>query len=93
MPTGNLFSYLFACGFSVLQLHREFSRAGADVAQSFTFYASEDKLENRGNEAGKIGVRNRLHCRLTTTYCRLTTTYCHLTTTYQISQINEVSDV
>ena len=43
--------------FVVLQLHREFCRAGSDIAQAFTFYASEDKLENRGNEAGKIGVR------------------------------------
>ena len=42
--------------FAVLQLHREFCRAGADIAQAFTFYASEDKLENRGNEAGKLGV-------------------------------------
>lgn len=36
---------------AVLQLHREFLRAGSDVMQTFTFYASEDKLENRGNEA------------------------------------------
>ena len=33
------------------QLHREFLRAGSDVMQTFTFYASDDKLENRGNEA------------------------------------------
>ncbi|CAL8406320.1 unnamed protein product [Arctogadus glacialis] len=31
------------------QLHREFLRAGADILQTFTFYASDDKLENRGN--------------------------------------------
>lgn len=31
------------------QLHREFLRAGANVMQTFTFYASDDKLENRGN--------------------------------------------
>jgi len=37
---------------AVLQLHREFVRAGSDVAQAFTFYASEDKLDNRGNLAG-----------------------------------------
>ncbi|UUT40559.1 hypothetical protein [carnivorous sponge associated iridovirus] len=37
---------------AVLQLHREFVRAGADVAQAFSFYASEDKLDNRGNLAG-----------------------------------------
>ena len=28
-------------------------RAGADVMQAFTFYASDDKLVNRGNQAGK----------------------------------------
>ncbi|XP_031558118.1 betaine--homocysteine S-methyltransferase 1-like [Actinia tenebrosa] len=38
---------------AVRQLHREFLRAGADVMQTFTFYASEDKLENRGNKAAK----------------------------------------
>jgi len=38
---------------AVLQLHREFLRAGSDVMQAFTFYASDDKLENRGNYAGK----------------------------------------
>ena len=37
---------------AVLQLHREFVRAGADVVQAFSFYASEDKLNNRGNLAG-----------------------------------------
>jgi len=42
---------------AVRQLHREFLRAGADVMQAFTFYASEDKLTNRGNKAGKtMGV-------------------------------------
>jgi len=42
---------------AVRQLHREFLRAGSDVMQAFTFYASEDKLLNRGNKAGeKIGV-------------------------------------
>jgi betaine-homocysteine S-methyltransferase len=39
---------------AVLQLHKEFIRAGADVAQAFSFYASEDKLFNRGNQAGTI---------------------------------------
>lgn len=34
---------------AVKQLHTEFARAGSDVMQTFTFYASEDKLENRGN--------------------------------------------
>uniref|UniRef100_A0A493TH34 Hcy-binding domain-containing protein n=1 Tax=Anas platyrhynchos platyrhynchos TaxID=8840 RepID=A0A493TH34_ANAPP len=36
-------------GQEVRQLHREFLRAGSNVLQTFTFYASEDKLENRGN--------------------------------------------
>lgn len=36
---------------AVRQLHREFLRAGADVMQAFTFYATDDKLENRGNQA------------------------------------------
>jgi len=36
---------------AVRQLHREFARAGADVMQTFTFYASDDKLANRGNQA------------------------------------------
>ena len=52
---------------AVKQLHREFLRAGADVMQAFTFYASEDKLVNRGNQAGvKIGVEaiNREACRI-----------------------------
>lgn len=38
---------------AVRQLHREFLRAGSDVMQTFTFYASDDKLMNRGNEAEK----------------------------------------
>merc|ERR1712037_2290 len=29
---------------AVRQLHREFLRAGSDVMQAFTYYASEDKL-------------------------------------------------
>jgi len=42
---------------AVLQLHREFLRAGSTVMQTFTFYASEDKLDNRGNDAAsKHGV-------------------------------------
>ena len=44
-------------------IKREFLRAGSDVMQAFTFYASEDKLINRGNKAGEsIGVKaiNRL---------------------------------
>lgn len=35
----------------------EFLRAGSNVMQTFTFYASEDKLENRGNYvAEKLSV-------------------------------------
>jgi len=44
---------------AVKQLHFEMARAGADVMQTFTFYASEDKLKNRGNEAAaKFGAKN-----------------------------------
>ncbi|XP_029370890.1 betaine--homocysteine S-methyltransferase 1 isoform X3 [Echeneis naucrates] len=32
---------------AVRQLHREFLRAGANVMQTFTFYASDDKLDNK----------------------------------------------
>ncbi|XP_020899443.1 betaine--homocysteine S-methyltransferase 1-like [Exaiptasia diaphana] len=42
---------------AVRQLHIEFLRAGADVMQAYNYYASEDKLMNRGNEAIKLGVR------------------------------------
>lgn len=43
---------------AVKQLHREFMRGGSDVMQTFTFYASDDKLNNRGNEAGaKYGCK------------------------------------
>ncbi|XP_067937891.1 betaine--homocysteine S-methyltransferase 1-like [Watersipora subatra] len=38
---------------AVRQLHREFLRAGSDVMQAFTFYASDDKLANRGNYASE----------------------------------------
>jgi betaine-homocysteine S-methyltransferase len=44
---------------AVKQLHIEMARAGADVMQTFTFYATEDKLKNRGNEAAaKFGAAN-----------------------------------
>lgn len=39
---------------AVKQYHREFLRSGSDIMQAFTFYASEDKLANRGNEAVKL---------------------------------------
>ncbi|UYV72379.1 BHMT [Cordylochernes scorpioides] len=38
---------------AVRQLHREFLRAGSDVMQAFTFYASDEKLINRGHNAGR----------------------------------------
>jgi betaine-homocysteine S-methyltransferase len=40
------------------QLHREFLRAGADVLQTMTFYASDDKLATVGLE-GKVDDINR----------------------------------
>ncbi|KAL9986130.1 hypothetical protein ACROYT_G000217 [Oculina patagonica] len=52
---------------AVRQLHREFLRAGADVMQTFTYYASDDKLQNRGNTASeKIGCEliNQAACDL-----------------------------
>jgi len=51
---------------AVRQLHTEFLRAGADVMQTFTFYASEDKLANRGHTAGNIGYEaiNQAACDL-----------------------------
>jgi betaine-homocysteine S-methyltransferase len=52
---------------AVRQLHREFLRAGSDIMQAFTFYASDDKLENRGNTActthGGANI-NRAACNL-----------------------------
>jgi len=42
-------------------LHREFLRAGADVMQAFTFYASDDKLDNRGNAAGSRWTGKRIN--------------------------------
>jgi len=44
---------VFECTDAVKQLHREFVNAGSDVCQTFTFYASDDKLSNRGNKAGE----------------------------------------
>uniref|UniRef100_A0A3B4FDB8 Betaine--homocysteine S-methyltransferase 1-like n=1 Tax=Pundamilia nyererei TaxID=303518 RepID=A0A3B4FDB8_9CICH len=40
---------------AVRQLHREFLRAGSNVMQTFTFYASDDKLENRGQTLSFTG--------------------------------------
>lgn len=51
---------------AVKQLHREFLRAGADVMQAFTFYASDDKLANRGHNAVQIGCKqvNDASCKI-----------------------------
>ncbi|KAG7264232.1 hypothetical protein CRUP_022237 [Coryphaenoides rupestris] len=50
---------------AVRQLHREFLRAGADVLQTFTFYASDDKLENRGHAQSFTGQQiNEAACDL-----------------------------
>lgn len=43
---------------ALAQLHREFMRAGAEVLQTMTFYASEDKLATVGL-AGKVDEINR----------------------------------
>jgi betaine-homocysteine S-methyltransferase len=43
---------------ALAQLHREFLRAGADVLQTMTFYASDDKLETVGLR-GKVDDINR----------------------------------
>uniref|UniRef100_A0A3B3VPN3 Betaine-homocysteine methyltransferase n=1 Tax=Poecilia latipinna TaxID=48699 RepID=A0A3B3VPN3_9TELE len=50
---------------AVRQLHREFLRAGANVMQAFTFYASDDKLENRGQALKITGAQiNEAACDL-----------------------------
>jgi betaine-homocysteine S-methyltransferase len=43
---------------ALLELHREFGRAGAEVFQALTFYASEEKLRTVGL-AGKVDDINR----------------------------------
>lgn len=43
---------------ALIQLHREFVRAGAEVLQALTFYASEDKLATVGL-GGKVDDINR----------------------------------
>ena len=43
---------------ALVQLHREFLRAGVDVLQTMTFYASDDKLATVGLE-GKVDDINR----------------------------------
>jgi betaine-homocysteine S-methyltransferase len=46
------------CPEALLELHREFLRAGAEVLQTLTFYASEDKLNTVGL-GGKVDDINR----------------------------------
>lgn len=48
---------------ALAQLHREFLRAGADVLQALTFYASEDKLATVGLR-GKVEELNRAAVRI-----------------------------
>src|SRR5438034_6820121 len=43
---------------ALIQLHREFLRAGAEVLQALTFYASEDKLATVGL-GGRVDDINR----------------------------------
>jgi betaine-homocysteine S-methyltransferase len=43
---------------ALAQLHREFLRAGVDVLQTMTFYASDDKLATVGMD-GKVDEINR----------------------------------
>ncbi|XP_077417094.1 betaine--homocysteine S-methyltransferase 1-like [Vanacampus margaritifer] len=50
---------------AVRQLHREFLRAGSNVMQTFSFYSSDDKLENRGQSLQLTGVQiNEAACDL-----------------------------
>ncbi|XP_057686997.1 betaine--homocysteine S-methyltransferase 1-like isoform X2 [Corythoichthys intestinalis] len=50
---------------AVRQLHREFLRAGSNVMQTFTFYSSDDKLENRGQNLQLSGAQiNEAACDL-----------------------------
>jgi betaine-homocysteine S-methyltransferase len=48
---------------ALAQLHREFLRAGVDVLQTMTFYASEDKLSTVGMQ-GKVDEINRTAVRV-----------------------------
>lgn len=48
---------------ALAQLHREFMRAGAEVLQTLTFYASEEKLSTVGL-AGKVDDINRAAVRI-----------------------------
>ncbi|TEA37552.1 hypothetical protein DBR06_SOUSAS27610009, partial [Sousa chinensis] len=49
---------------AVRQLHMEFLRAGSNVMQTFTFSASEDKMESQVNDNGAGGTVNTAACDL-----------------------------
>ena len=52
---------------AVEQLHKEFIRSGSDIIQSFTFYASEDKLNTIESDIVKqfgVSELNRRACRI-----------------------------
>ena len=44
-------SWLLIVPFVVVQLHRDYLRAGAEVLTTFTFYASDDKLAYQGKNS------------------------------------------
>lgn len=46
----------------VLQLHREFARAGADVIQTCSFYSSDDKLAYGRTDKSQIVHTVSKHC-------------------------------
>jgi betaine-homocysteine S-methyltransferase len=48
---------------ALLEIHREFARAGAEVLQALTFYASEEKLATVGLE-GRVDDLNRAAVRI-----------------------------
>jgi betaine-homocysteine S-methyltransferase len=48
---------------ALLELHREFARAGAEILQALTFYASEEKLATVGL-AGEVPAINRAAVRI-----------------------------
>ncbi|HET6885442.1 MAG TPA: homocysteine S-methyltransferase family protein, partial [Rubrobacteraceae bacterium] len=48
---------------ALAELHREFVRAGVDVIQTLTFYASEDKLATVGLES-RVDDMNRAATRV-----------------------------
>ena len=61
---------------TVKELHREFLRAGSDVMQAFTFYASDAKLSCRSKETGiKYTVRQTPSSLAVSFQCRITCLY------------------